>query len=711
MGNDDLHALTVLLLQEIICEAGTCFHEHEGWVIVYGKNEGDWRGTGILYKAVGLKHSNTRLLPVGIATTISSDKGKQGTRYLAGHIPHHATVERTEAIMQSWSGTLKKAKVVLGVDANEVFTSEDGEGLRSHTARGEAILAAAIPNGMAAPPQQLDTVTYHPYNAQHRPRRLDYVMVRGIQSQQGIARSDHDLVWVQMRTVPLPKQSKRSWGARRFRSHTDINAIVGAPLRQEDTHGAISRMSLNITVQGKYKSKFVESTALKMARKQAHGSPPQDAREAWKKVNRMRKQELRAWHNNLVIRASQVDWYAYRTLSYVHRREGWHHKLVDAGDWKQTMTKHFEGIFAKAPKSRTARLLGDTRRALALLCKITPWRPFTLDDLKVATVKWKSGKSTEPDAITHEILRYLLNDNRWGFRLTRMMNDFLYKGELPLEVLKGITVLLPKTLEDPTTWGDTRPITLSSSILKWFSQLLLKRCGGKIQDGAPYQWACRGKQAPELLVILRRVIRMAKDWGTPTWIIKLDVRKAFDSVWQETMGDMVAGRVGGLRAGGGGTARQHNHSKGGPEPRDMGTAKACPPGEDHSRRHRPAMSSLTKPPSQRSSRHNNKSIAKGDHRHASKPLPHNSSTSDRHKTKGGSNRTHKQPPRQPGSPIPSSPLRTAAQRGRQPGENVPAAQEAAQTGATPTQHAEPQLPELVEDSTQQPSTGEPAGAS
>ena len=46
---------------------------------------------------------------------------------------------------------------------------------------------------------------------------------------------------------------------------------------------------------------------------------------------------------------------------------------------------------------------------------------------------------------------------------------------------------------------------------------------------------------------------MAKDWGEPTWIIKLDVKKAFDSVWQETMGDMVAQRVGGLRPGGGGT--------------------------------------------------------------------------------------------------------------------------------------------------------------
>ena len=68
-----------------------------------------------------------------------------------------------------------------------------------------------------------------------------------------------------------------------------------------------------------------------------------------------------------------------------------------------------------------------------------------------------------------------------------MFNDFLYKGGIPAEVLEGITVLLPKTAGDPQAWGDTRPITLSSTVLKWFA------C---IQDDQPLQWAARGKQAP-----------------------------------------------------------------------------------------------------------------------------------------------------------------------------------------------------------------------
>ena len=91
-----------------------------------------------------------------------------------------------------------------------------------------------------------------------------------------------------------------------------------------------------------------------------------------------------------------------------------------------------------------------------------------------------------------------------------------------------------------------------SAVLKWFAQLLLLRGGRRIEHDAPQQWAATGKQAPELLVVLRRVVRHAKEWGVPTWLVKLDIRKAFDSVWQESMGDMAA-RVGGLRPGGGGS--------------------------------------------------------------------------------------------------------------------------------------------------------------
>ena len=38
---------------------------------------------------------------------------------------------------------------------------------------------------------------------------------------------------------------------------------------------------------------------------------------------------------------------------------------------------------------------------------------------------------------------------------------------------------------------------------------------------------------------------MSRDWGVPVWIVKLDIRKAFDSVWQHSLAELVAARVGG----------------------------------------------------------------------------------------------------------------------------------------------------------------------
>ena len=87
-------------------------------------------------------------------------------------------------------------------------------------------------------------------------------------------------------------------------------------------------------------------------------------------------------------------------------------------------------------------------------------------------------------------------------------------------------MLLPK-IPRPLAWGDTRPITLSSTFLKWAAQLLLHRAGEKVRHGGEgLQWARRGRQGVELVAILRRIVQMSRDWGVKTWIVKLDIRKS-----------------------------------------------------------------------------------------------------------------------------------------------------------------------------------------
>ena len=163
-----------MLLQEIIAEPEIQFHEAHDWVLVFGKHQRDWRGVGIAYRSRHLKHSNTKLLPVGIVTTLSTHEGKRGLRVLAGHVPHHATIAFTEHCMLEWGGTLAKARVLAGVDANEVFTDPDGQGPRAHTGRGEAILASMAAAGANLHMQE----PAHPYNTQQRSRRLDYLFHR-----------------------------------------------------------------------------------------------------------------------------------------------------------------------------------------------------------------------------------------------------------------------------------------------------------------------------------------------------------------------------------------------------------------------------------------------------------------------------------------------------------------------------------------------------
>ena len=108
--------------------------------------------------------------------------------------------------------------------------------------------------------------------------------------------------------------------------------------------------------------------------------------------------------------------------------------------------------------------------------------------------------------------------------------------------MEGASVLLPKTAL-PANWSETRPITLSSAILKWTAQLLLHRGQPLLQDCCQHQWASRNKQGVELILSLRKLARVAHEWRTPFYIVKIDIAKAFDSIAQEKLGDLVMRKI------------------------------------------------------------------------------------------------------------------------------------------------------------------------
>ncbi|CAE7383396.1 unnamed protein product [Symbiodinium sp. CCMP2456] len=240
---------------------------------------------------------------------------------------------------------------------------------------------------------------------------------------------------------------------------------------------------------------------------------------------------------------AEQDWATKRALVEQARNHDWELGLTDDADWRQKLRKHFESIFAKQRGTSVSMAIQDTLGRLARLCKQQPWRPFQLEDLQATRSRWKNGKSCGPDRVSHEALKAMLSHPVWGNKLVELFNDMLYTARIVESIEASITILLAK-VPQPLAWGETRPITLTSVLLKTFGQLLLQRAGDSVQTPARLQWCRKGRQGIELIMILRRIARIAHDWGLDMYIAKLDIRKAFDSIFQESLASHISKQVG-----------------------------------------------------------------------------------------------------------------------------------------------------------------------
>ena len=265
------------------------------------------------------------------------------------------------------------------------------------------------------------------------------------------------------------------------------------------------------------------SSQVKLLRRRAKQTRDgQQARMVWKQMWRLRAQEKEQRQRDLLSAVLREDWQALRAVKGAKRTQVWEEELTTAEGWQTDMRTHFAGIFAKMPAEQVKQGVEVIWDQLQRACKRVRWRPFSKEELILSTQTWAKGKSTGPDGISYEALRLLLQHHCWEATLLEEFNDALYKGRSPPNTKKSITVLLPRARQ-PSDWGQTRPITLSSSMLKWQAQLLLGRVGEAIMRDAKYQFARPGRQAPELMLLLRRTIRICREWDIPIHVAKVDV--------------------------------------------------------------------------------------------------------------------------------------------------------------------------------------------
>ena len=287
---------------------------------------------------------------------------------------------------------------------------------------------------------------------------------------------------------------------------------------------------------------FVESQELKALRLNARGTAdPKEATALWKQVWKTRRMERRRYDDDLARKAIQRDWAALRSTRSRPARQ-WQSSLLSQDDWEQGAVRHFEGILARDDDGERRLQLSQLRHRLLHMCKRTPFNFFTREEITLTSTTWKKGKSTGPDGVPCEAMHGIIAEGgHWINKMADMYSDALYKGCLP-NTSESITTLLAKKTS-PQSWGDTRPITLSCTALKVLAQLLLGRARRDLVDPTGMQWSERGKQTDEVIFALRRISRMALDWGKPIYVLKLDIRKAFDSVVQARLGELIFKKV------------------------------------------------------------------------------------------------------------------------------------------------------------------------
>ena len=150
-------------------------------------------------------------------------------------------------------------------------------------------------------------------------------------------------------------------------------------------------------------------------------------------------------------------------------------------------------------------------------------------ELERALAKGKSGKSVGIDGVSLELLRAIVEQEEGIVQLTTWFSSILHSGILPSDWSSTLMVLLPK-LRLPKEVKDTRPIAIGCAAEKLFCRIVLERCKDKCQVIKPWQCSAPGRQSCDYIHAIHRLLESEREWQKGLAIVKIDFKRAFDSV-------------------------------------------------------------------------------------------------------------------------------------------------------------------------------------
>ena len=196
-----------------------------------------------------------------------------------------------------------------------------------------------------------------------------------------------------------------------------------------------------------------------------------------------------------------------------------------AADPTEDIRQHFTGVFANDAQAGLDQDLASRVDALAQSGGV----PITEREVRAAVMSGRRGKSVGPDMVPVEFLVTLLDVPQGLQKLTAFFLGVYLSASIPDDWGKSVLSLLPKQ-HCPVVPSQLRPIALSSHIGKTFARILLARTGRCLEAAGPSQLASKGRQGCDMVWVARHVCSLCREWGKQAVIVKLDLRRAFDSV-------------------------------------------------------------------------------------------------------------------------------------------------------------------------------------
>ena len=255
---------------------------------------------------------------------------------------------------------------------------------------------------------------------------------------------------------------------------------------------------------------------------------------AWKAYLASLRREKDEWKAERVERAAQ-NWGTYKQLC--RKKSGWSEGYMLASQSETPeydVVQHFTDVFHDARRPNTVSAL----HAMAAEIQVDSPPLFTAEEVREAFLAGKKCKAVGPDGVPLELLLALMNDECTLQSFVSYFNNILLSGETPGDWNKSVATLLPKILQ-PVQPKELRPIALASHTSKAFSRMLLNRVEHCLRPQGAKQLACKGRQPTDLVWSAVRMVHFAREWGAEMHMIKLDLRRAFDSVYRVELAKRV----------------------------------------------------------------------------------------------------------------------------------------------------------------------------